>query len=103
MSGRTWRIGPAPWLMTLCDDSPCLFTAGCRIVLGVTESWTTAQAAAYCGINPSTFRDYVSDGRAPQPMDERDPVTGAKLYDADAVRDWHEHRPGKGTRTDLKS
>lgn len=71
-----------------------------------TERWTTAQAAAHCGgVNPGTYRDYVNRLNAPGPLNERDPVTGAKLYDAAAVRAWHENRLGKGwrkTRTDLK-
>jgi hypothetical protein len=65
------------------------------------ERWTTAQVAEYCGVRPSTYRDYVSDGRAPGPLPERDPQSGAKLYDADAVREWHANRPGAGARTDL--
>lgn len=65
------------------------------------ERWTTAQVAEYCGVRPSTYRDYVSDGRAPGPLPERDLKTGAKLYDADAVKAWHANRPGRGARTDL--
>ena len=65
------------------------------------ERWTTAQVAEWCNIQPSTYRDYVSEGRAPAPLAERDPVTGAKLYDAEAVRQWQANRPGAGARTDL--
>lgn len=67
----------------------------------MTERWTTAQVAEWCNIRPSTYRDYVSEGRAPGPLNERDPETGAKLYDADAVKEWHANRPGAGARTDL--
>lgn len=69
----------------------------------MTERWTTTQAAAHCGVKPSTYRDYVSSGYAPAPLDERDPATGAKLHDAAAVIEWHASRPGAGTRTDLSS
>lgn len=65
------------------------------------ERWTTAQVAEYCGVRPSTYRNYVSEGRAPGPLAERDPESGAKLYDADAVKVWHASRPGPGSRTDL--
>jgi hypothetical protein len=66
-----------------------------------TERWTTAQVAEWCNIRPSTYRDYVSEGRAPGPLPERDLKTGAKLYDAEAVKTWHANRPGPGARTDL--
>lgn len=75
-------------------------TAGCRIVWDVTDRWTTAQVAEYLGVNPSTYRDYVADGRAPGPLRERDPDTGAKLYDAAAVKAWHESRPGRGGKVE---
>lgn len=65
---------------------------------GFAGKWTTTQAAAHCGVAPSTLRDYASSGRAPAPLPERDPTTGAKLYDAQAVKDWHASRPGKGWR-----
>jgi hypothetical protein len=65
------------------------------------ERWTTGQVADYLGINPGTYRDYVVRQGAPGPLRERDPDTGAKLYDAAAVRAWHANRPGKGARTDL--
>lgn len=67
----------------------------------MTERWTTAQVAEWCNIRPGTYRDYVSEGRAPGPLRERDPETGAKLYDAEAVKEWHASRPGAGARTDL--
>lgn len=67
----------------------------------MTERWTTAQVAEWCNIRPSTYRDYVSEGRAPGPLPERDAETGAKLYDAAAVKEWHANRPGAGARTDL--
>lgn len=63
--------------------------------------WTTRQAAEHCGVSPATYRDYVSDGRAPAPFQDRDPATGAKLHDAAAVKSWHASRPGQGARTDL--
>ena len=62
------------------------------------ERWTTAQAAAWCSVEPGTYRDYVSRGIAPAALNERDPETGAKLHDADAVKSWHESRLGKGWR-----
>ena len=63
------------------------------------ERWTTSQAAAHCGgVKPSTYRDYVAKLGAPAPLRERDPATGAKLYDAEAVKAWHAGRPGKGWR-----
>jgi hypothetical protein len=65
---------------------------------GFAGLWTTGQVAQHCGVNPGTYRDYVSRLDAPGPVDARDPVTGAKLYDAAAVKAWHANRPGKGWR-----
>lgn len=62
----------------------------------MTDRWTTAQVADYCGIRPGTYRDYVNRQGAPGPLRERDPDTGAKLYDVDAVKAWHANRPGRG-------
>lgn len=66
------------------------------------ERWTTRQAADYCGIEPDTYRAYVNRGLAPPALHERDPDTGARMHDADAVRAWNASRPGQGARTDLK-
>lgn len=63
--------------------------------------WTTTQAADHWGVKPATYRDYISAGYAPSPVQMRDPRTGAKLHDAGAVRDAFAKRPGRGARTDL--
>lgn len=65
------------------------------------ETWTTQQAAAHCGCKPDTYRAYVTRGHAPPALPLRDPVSGARLHDATAVRAWHAGRPGRGHRTDL--
>lgn len=68
---------------------------------GVPGLWTTTQAARHWGVKPGTYRDYVSGGYAPPPVEMRDPVTGAKLHDARAVREGFANRSGRGARTDL--
>jgi hypothetical protein len=72
------------------------------LVTSRAERWTTQQAAKWCGVQPDTYRSYVTRGYAPSALNERDPVTGAKLHDAAAVREWHAGRPGRGARTDLQ-
>jgi hypothetical protein len=64
--------------------------------------WTTTESATWWGVKPGTFRDYVSKGYAPSPVDVRDPVTGSKMYDAAAVRAAFAARPGQGARTDVR-
>ena len=54
--------------------------------------WRGVDCAAHVGIQPNTWRTYVSTGRAPQPvtnLGDRMP-----LWDADEVRQWHTGRPG---------
>ncbi len=72
------------------------------------DRWTAAQAGAHCktirrpeGVVARTYRYYVRRLGAPDAVG-RDVETGAKLYDADAVREWHANRPGRGARTDLR-
>lgn len=74
----------------------------------MTELWTAAQAGGQCrtkerpnGVPGATYRRYVALLGAPDAV-ARDVKTGAKLYDAAAVREWHANRPGRGARTDLK-
>lgn len=62
---------------------------------------TVEEAAAICGCGVSTYRSYVSRQQAPKSCGF-DPETGLKLFDLDAVRAWHEARPGRGARTDLR-
>jgi len=92
----TWaqqRLGPDILRVDLLhpDDWPS----------GFPGLWTTTQAARHWGVKPGTYRDYVSAGYAPQPVEMRDPRTGAKLYRAVDVREWHANRLGQGARTDL--
>lgn len=64
--------------------------------------WDAAAAASHCGINPGTWRDYVSSGFAPAPddPDERDP-DGRPIprnrrrprWKPDTVTTWHAGRP----------
>jgi hypothetical protein len=74
----------------------------------VAEFVTAAQAGALCvtdqspnGVAARTYRYYVKRLGAPDTVG-RDIDTGAKLYDAEAVREWHANRPGPGARTDLR-
>jgi hypothetical protein len=73
----------------------------------VAEFVTAAQAGALCvndqspnGVQARTYRYYVRRLGAPDTVG-RDTETGAKLYDAEAVLEWHASRPGRGYRTDL--
>lgn len=70
---------------------------------GVAGLWTTVQAAAHWRVSPSTYRDYISSGYAPEPVQHRDPMTGGKLHDAGAVRTAFAARPGQGHRSDLRA
>lgn len=65
------------------------------------EQWTTRQVAAYLGIKPDTYPRYRKQG-APGPIGREPGRSGQNLYDADAVRVWDAHRPGRGIRTDLR-
>jgi len=73
----------------------------------VAERWTAAQAGAHCttprspdGVSGRVYRNYVRDLGAPDAVG-RDLYTGHKLYDPEAVMEWHARRPGQGFRTDL--
>ena len=59
------------------------------------ELWTVAQCAAFAGVEPPTWRAYVKRGQAPAPARRfgRTPV-----WDAAAVREWQENRPGQGRK-----
>lgn len=54
-------------------------------------------AAAYLGIKPSTWRDYVADGRAPT-HDGIDEGFGKKYWLKSTLDSWNESRPGHGGR-----
>jgi hypothetical protein len=65
------------------------------------ETWTADQCAAeWGGISPSTWRAYVSQGRAPQPLPGYDEQR-RRRWDPAVVRAAKERRPGQGRRTDL--
>ncbi len=59
----------------------------------MTDQLTTADAAALVGVDPATWRKYVSDGRAPQPDGRlgRTPWWTRSTIDA-----WLAARPGQG-------
>lgn len=63
------------------------------------EYWRANQCAEHCGIEGGTWRSYVNRGQAPQAVDELDSRT--PLWDAEAVREWNDARPGQGARVDL--
>lgn len=61
--------------------------------------WTTAECAEYLGVEPTTFRWYVStDKTCPRPVDGKFGAKGARLFRATEVRRWHKQRPGRGWR-----
>lgn len=65
------------------------------------EKWTVRQCAAHHGIEPVTWRSYVSRRTrtgAPAPAGQFDGRT--PYWWASEVCAWH--RPGRGARTDLK-
>lgn len=64
----------------------------------MTETWTADECAAAWGIKPSTWRAYVSQGRAPKPLPGYDEQR-RRRWDSDAARSWK--RAGQGRRTDL--
>jgi hypothetical protein len=64
------------------------------------EKWTVRQCAEYHGVQPATWRSYVSRRDrtgAPAPAGHYDART--PYWDAAEVRGWE--RPGPGARTDL--
>lgn len=61
------------------------------------QGWTAAECAEHCGIRPSTWRDYVADGRAPAPMPGYD-EDRRRRWDAQEVRTWQASRRGQGWR-----
>lgn len=68
----------------------------------IPELWTTAQAAAHCGVTPSTFRSYLRRLPGLTPVPNIRSEDGSRLFVPDEVKAWHAKRPGRGTRTDLK-
>jgi len=54
-------------------------------------------AAAHLGIRPSTWRDYVADGRAPAP-DGIDEGFGKPYWLKSSLDKWQASRPGRGRR-----
>jgi hypothetical protein len=60
----------------------------------VVEKWTVEQAAEYCGISPTVFRDRQAAGDAPRPL--RIPGERGKVA-ADAVRGWHTRQREEAT------
>ena len=64
--------------------------------------WGVAEAASHCGIKPGTWRDYVSDGRAPKAERGTDPAVPPNRWNPqwrpETVKAWHAGRPGKGGR-----
>lgn len=72
------------------------------------ERWTADEAGAHCktkrrpnGVSGATYRRYVLLSGAPDAVG-RDVESGAKLYDPQAVTEWHANRRGQGYRTDLR-
>ena len=56
-------------------------------------TWTSAECAAACGVQPATWLGYVSRGQAPPPLPDPD-ERGRRRWDPDAVRAFP--RPGVG-------
>lgn len=59
--------------------------------------WRGVDCANHVGIQPNTWRTYVSTGRAPQPvanLGDRMP-----LWDANEVKTWNQTRPGSPIKT----
>lgn len=55
--------------------------------------WTAADCARHLDITPSTWRAYVNREQAPTAVGHLDART--PLWDAGAVRDWHERREAR--------
>lgn len=51
------------------------------------------------GVAPSTWRDYVSKGLAPQPDGK---IGNSNWWYRETVEQWKTGRPGRGARTDLR-
>jgi hypothetical protein len=62
-------------------------------------TWNADECAAAWGVKPSTWRAYVANGRAPQPLPGYDD-NRRRRWNPDHVRGWQ--RPGRGARTNLK-
>jgi hypothetical protein len=63
------------------------------------QTWTADRCAEeWGGIALSTWRSYVSTGRAPKPLPGYDEQR-RRRWDPESVRSWK--RPGRGARTDL--
>lgn len=65
-------------------------------------AWTVAECAAAWGVKPSTWRDYVAKGYAPEPLPYYDEQR-RRRWDPEQVRAALARRPGRGARTDLSS
>ncbi|QDZ41910.1 hypothetical protein [Corynebacterium sp. sy039] len=57
--------------------------------------WVTSQCAEHCGCSNGTFSSYVSRSIAPEPVGH---FNRERLWDAEAVKEWHASRPGRGVR-----
>ena len=71
------------------------------------EWWTVADCAAYVGVDPMTWRGYVSRGTAPapdDPDDDRVPQRRTPRWRPGTVQAWQETRmrPGVGGRRSAK-
>lgn len=62
------------------------------------ETWTVKDCADAWEITPATWRKYVSDDRAPQPLPGYDEQR-QRRWDPETVRSFP--RPGRGARTDV--
>lgn len=67
--------------------------------IAVVDRLTGPQAAAQVGVDPVTWRAYVSRGQAPQP-DGRDPGTDRPWWHRKTVTAWQESRRGLAWRAD---
>jgi predicted DNA-binding transcriptional regulator AlpA len=57
------------------------------------EEWTAQEAADYVGVQLRTWHAYTSRGQVPAPVRH---VGRTPVWDAAAVREWKENRPGRG-------
>lgn len=64
---------------------------------GMTDRLGNNAAAAHLGIKPSTWRDYVADGRAPKP-DGIDEGFGKPYWLKSSLDKWNDARPGQGRK-----
>jgi hypothetical protein len=58
-------------------------------------------AARYLGIDPATWRAYVSRGQAPKP-DGHDEDFDRDYWLESTLKAFKDNRPGPGTRTDIR-